>query len=163
MVDKDYCMSSFLAFRYIVDDDKEFYPHTKHQIYRLLPEEKRILVWDVKDIDLAISNQIAPIMEKKIGILLSGGMDSACLASYMSGKDAYTFRFLGGEFQKDELERAEYYAKKYNLNLHYVDISWVTVQNCLDELMYKKGAPVHSDIYSRYTGSSRWYRNDNYR
>ena len=34
----------------------------------------------------------------------------------------HTFRFLGGEYQKEELERAEYYAKYYGLNIHYVDI-----------------------------------------
>ena len=37
--------------------------------------------------------------------------------------DAYTFRFLGGTFQSDELHRAEYYADRYALRLHYVDIS----------------------------------------
>ena len=26
MVDKEYCMSSYLAFRYIEADDKEFFP-----------------------------------------------------------------------------------------------------------------------------------------
>ncbi|MBQ1411513.1 MAG: asparagine synthase [Oscillospiraceae bacterium] len=144
MVDKNYCMSSFLVFRYIVDDEKDFYASTKHQIYTLIPEDERILVWNEKDIDEAIEAQFAPVRGKKLGILLSGGMDSACLASYMQGCDAYTFRFLGGDYQKDELARAEYYAKKYGLTLHYVDISWDTVQANLEPLMKQKGAPVHS-------------------
>lgn len=143
-IDKNYCMSSYLVFRYIVDDDKDFYDHTHHQIYKLIPEDKRVLVNDEKDIDKALEAQFKPLRNKKLGILLSGGMDSACLAAYMDGFDAYTFRFLGGSYQKEELARAEYYAKKYNLNLHYVDISWESVQSNLDAVIKKKGSPVHS-------------------
>ena len=51
MVDKDFCMSSFLVFRYLIDDDKDFYENTRHQVYKLIPEDKRILVWNEKDID----------------------------------------------------------------------------------------------------------------
>lgn len=77
-------------------------------------------------------------------MLLSGGMDSAICASYMSGCDAYTFRFLGGNYQKEELERAEYYARYYHLKLHYVDIGWDTVERHLEAALRTKGAPVHS-------------------
>lgn len=145
MVDKSYCMSSYLVFRYIVDDDKDFYASTKHQIYQLIPDNRRILVWNENDIDRSLYEQFDKIKYRKLGILLSGGMDSACLASYMpKGSDAYTFRFMEGNYQKEELKRAEYYANKYCLNLHYVDISWKTVLDNVDEVMTKKGAPVHS-------------------
>ena len=144
MVDKKFCMSSYCVFRYIIDDDKDFYEGIKHQVYKLIPEEQRVLVRNEQDIDKAIEAQFEAVRGKRLGILLSGGMDSACLASYVPGCDAYTFRFLGGDYQKDELARAEYYAKKYNLTLHYVDISWETVQNNLNDVMKKKGAPVHS-------------------
>lgn len=71
-------------------------------------------------------------------------MDSAIVASYLCGSDAYTFRFLGGDFHKEELERAEYYSSYYGLNLHYVDIRWDTVVAHLEPLMKAKAAPVHS-------------------
>ena len=71
-------------------------------------------------------------------------MDSAILASYLRGCDAYTFRFLGGSYQKDELERAEYYAGCYNLKLHYVDIDWNIVESTVDDVMITKKSPVHS-------------------
>lgn len=78
-------------------------------------------------------------------MLLSGGMDSSILASYMpEGSDAYTFRFLGGKIENDELKRAEYYANYYHLNLHYVDIDWNTVVDNIDVVIEHKGAPVHS-------------------
>ena len=51
---------------------------------------------------------------------------------------------MGGDFQKEELTRAEYYAKYYGLNLHYVDITWDTVENHLEAVMKAKCAPVHS-------------------
>ncbi len=144
MTDKNYCMSSYLAFRYIVDDDKDFADGMKHRPYKLIPEDERILVDTVEDIDYHLNEQIRKLDDRKAGILLSGGMDSACLASYMPGRDAYTFSFLGGSFQSDELKRAEYYAGVYDLRLHYVDIDWDTVKDNLDNVLDSKGAPVHS-------------------
>lgn len=144
MTDKKYCMSSYMAFRYIEDDDKEFYDGMKHNNIKPLADEDRILVHTVDDIDREIGKQMEEFKNKRKGILLSGGMDSAIVASYLGGSDAYTFRFLGGEFQKEELARAEYYAKYYGLTLHYVDITWDTVISHLDACMKAKCAPVHS-------------------
>lgn len=144
MTDKNYCMSSYLAFRYIEDDDKDFCDGLHHSNIKPLPDEERILVKTPEDIDREIKKQLEQFKDKKKGILLSGGMDSAVVASCLSGSDAYTFRFLGGEFQKEELARAEYYAKYYGLKLHYVDISRETVDSYTDAVMKAKCAPVHS-------------------
>ncbi len=144
MVDKNYCMSSYLALRYIADDDKNFYEGMQHKNIDIIPDEKKVLVKNADEIGASIKEQLNQFKDKKCGILLSGGMDSAIVASYMAGGDAYTFRYLGGSFQKEELARAEYYAKYYNLNLHYVDISWETVLLHVDACMKNKCAPVHS-------------------
>ena len=144
MVDKNFCMSSYLAFRYIEDKDKNFYEGLSHKNFVPLKDEDRICVKTAEDIDDAIKNNFLKVTDKKLGILLSGGMDSAILAAYMPGADAYTFRFLGGQLAQDELRRAEYYAEYYGLNLHYVDIDWNTVEKYLDACMKSKGAPVHS-------------------
>lgn len=144
MIDKNYCMSSYMAFRYIEDDNKDFYPGMHHKNIKIIPPENRISVATFEDIDREISKQMEQFSNKKKGILLSGGMDSAIVASYLHGSNAYTFRFLGGEFQKEELQRAEYYANYYGLKLHYVDISWNTVLEHLKPLMKAKCAPVHS-------------------
>lgn len=143
-VDKDYCMSSYMAFRYIERDDVNFYDGMYHKNIVPLKESERILVHTSDDIDRAIAEQFKQFEGKKKGVMLSGGMDSAIVASYMTGCDAYTFRFLGGEFQSEELKRAEYYAKYYGLNLHYVDIDWHTVEKYLVPVMKAKSAPVHS-------------------
>ena len=144
MVDKIYCMSSYLAFRYIAEREKDFYEGMKHELIKPVPDEERILVNIADEIDEEIKKQMGQFKYRKKGILLSGGMDSAIVASYLSRCDAYTFRFLDGEYQRDELKRAEYYAKYYDLNLHYVDISWNTVTSYLDSIMELKAAPVHS-------------------
>ena len=115
-----------------------------HRNIKPLSDDERIFVRTSDEIDYEIGKQIKKFENLKKGILLSGGMDSAIVASYLTGSDAYTFRFLGGEFQKDELSRAEYYAKYYDLKLHYVDINWETVVSHLEPVMKAKCAPVHS-------------------
>ena len=137
-------MSSYMAFRYIERDNVDFYIDGAHHNIIPFPDDQRILVHTSEDIDREIGKQMEQFKGKKKGILLSGGMDSAIVASYLSGSDAYTFRFFGGDYQRPELERAEYYAKFYGLNLHYVDINWDTVISYLEPVMKAKAAPVHS-------------------
>lgn len=144
MVDKKYCMSSYLAFRYIEDDNRDFFEGGHHVNIKPIPDKERILVRTSDDIDKNIQAQMDEFKDKKKGVMLSGGMDSAIVASYLPGSEAYTFRFLGGEYQKEELNRAEYYSRYYGLNLHYVDISWSTVERYLEPVMQGKHAPVHS-------------------
>jgi len=145
MVDKRWCMSSYLAFRYIERDGMEFYDGMHHKNIDVIPDAEKALVSTPQEIGAAIERQLAPLRaSKKMGVMLSGGMDSAIVASYVPGAEAYTFRFLGGDFQKEELARAECFAKLYKLNLHYVDISWDTVEQHVDAVMDAKCAPVHS-------------------
>lgn len=85
MVDKKYCMSSYMAFRYIEDDEKEFAEKLKHKNIAKIPENQRIPVSTATDIKREIENQIKTFEDKKKGILLSGGMDSAIVASFLGG------------------------------------------------------------------------------
>lgn len=144
MVDKNYCMSSYLALRYIEDSSKEFAEGMQHRNLRLAAPKDRVPVSTAIDIDNALKSQFQELRGKKLGLLLSGGMDSGSLAAYMEGCDAYTFRFLGGGFQEEERKRAERFADAYGMALHYVDISWKTVETYVDAVMCAKAAPVHS-------------------
>lgn len=145
-IDKKYCMSSYIAFRYVEDKNKDFKDGLKHHNFTPWPDEEKTICYSSEQIGEAIEKQINELKKKynKLGIMLSGGMDSAIVASYMRGCDAYTFRFLNGKFQKNELKKAEYFAKYYGLKLHYVDISWETVDKYVDATMLSKAAPVHS-------------------
>ncbi len=146
MVDLNLSMSSFLALRYTEIPEIDFSEKLSYRHPKIPTDKNRILVRKSEDIDSALEKQIEDIKTKyeKIGIFLSGGMDSAILASYLNGMDAYTFRFLGGKFQQDELRRAESYAKKNGMRIHYVDIDWNTVTDNLKDVMISKGGPVHS-------------------
>lgn len=145
MIDKKYCMSSYLALRYVEDKNKQFFDGLTHQVYEQHQLKDKVMVGDAQDVEIALRNVFRMISNEKLGMLLSGGMDSSILASYMpEGSDAYTFRFLGGKIENDELKRAEYYANYYHLNLHYVDIDWNTVVDNIDVVIEHKGAPVHS-------------------
>lgn len=150
---KEYCCSSFLAFRYIYEKDIDFADGLKHEHFVQISDDKKILVKTAKDIDTALQKQFDKLKGKKLGILLSGGMDSACLASYMPGCDAYTFRFLNGQFQEAELKRAEAFAKYYNLKLHYIDINFDIVKNNSSICMKHKNAPIHSIEPQIYEGA----------
>ena len=143
--DKNFCMSSYLAFRYIERNDKDFFEGMHHKNIEAIPDKERTFVSTPDEIGAAIKRQLVSVCAvKKVGVMLSGGMDSAIVASYVPGAEAYTFRFLGGDFQKEELARAECFAKYYKLNLHYVDIMWDTVERHVDAVMAAKCAPVHS-------------------
>ena len=145
MVDKNYCMSSYLAFRYVEDDNRDFAEGIIHSRDSIFCGGEKIPVKTAEDIAKAYSKAFASKKDIKLGLLLSGGMDSACLAAFMKpGTDVYTFRFLGGKYGTEDMTRAKLYAEKYNLNLHYVDIDWSVVEKHIDTLMARKGAPVHS-------------------
>ena len=144
MVNKDYCCSAFLAFRYIPRPNVEFAEGLRH-INATLPTTCSLAkIKNAADADCALERVFDNIKSKKTALLLSGGMDSATLATYMKGKDAYTFRFLGGNFGADELCRAERFASLNNMDLHYVDINFEAVKEVLPAVMHHRGAPVHS-------------------
>lgn len=146
MIDKDYCCSSYLAFRYIERDGAEFAEGLHHVNPVPRSRSERHGVRDAAELDAFLTARLARLSDTgcRAGLFLSGGMDSAILASYMRGCDAYTFRFEGGDMYADELARAEYYADSYGLRLHYVDIDWHTVEEYLPAVLRAKGAPVHS-------------------
>ena len=122
----------------------DFFKGLHHRNIAPVKPEDKIKVSSADDIDAAIEKNFSKLRGKKLGLMLSGGMDSANLAAYMTGCDAYTFRFLDGNFQSDELERAKYYAKTYGLKLHYVDINWQAIETHVDPVLKNKCAPVHS-------------------
>ena len=143
MINKKYCMSSYLALKYIKDNKMNFFDGMDHHNYIKVPESERIKVHTAYDIDEAIENQLQFYRDMKIGVFLSGGMDSAIVASYFRGADAYTFRYVGIDYPQDEIIRAEYFAKYYGLKLHYVDITWDSLVKDLDVLMRSKASPVY--------------------
>lgn len=61
MVDKEFCMSSYLALRYIEKKDVDFTRKIRYRHPRLPEEDTCIKVKDAKDISEAIKNQLKVI------------------------------------------------------------------------------------------------------
>lgn len=142
---KDFCLSSYMAFRYIWKEDMDFAEGFHHSLY--LPLRERIPVGTAAEIDRQIRLQTEALYQKysSIGILLSGGMDSANLAAYLKpGSHAYTFTTeASGVFDQD-LERASAYCAKWGLKHHLVPISMDDYKKYTTPVMRHKFAPVHS-------------------
>ena len=146
MVNKDFCLSSYIAFRFIWKDGVDFAEGFQHKNFHPVEEKDRIPVRTSEDIDREIQKQFDLLYRKydNIGILLSGGMDSASLASYLKpGSHAYTFNSVSGVFDAD-LERAKTYCKKFQLNHHLIDITMDDYEKYTPIVMQLKFAPVHS-------------------
>ena len=146
MVNKDFCLSSYIAFRYIWKDGVDFAEGFQHKNYRPAEDKERIPVKTSEDIDREIQKQFDELYAKydNIGILLSGGMDSANLAAYLKpGSHAYTFNSTSGVFDAD-VERAKTYCKKLNLVHHLIDITMEDYEKYTPIVMRYKFAPVHS-------------------
>ena len=146
MVDNDFCLSSYMAFHYIWKDGIDFAEGFQHKNFRPVEEKDRIPVRTSEDIDREIQKQFDELYKKydNIGILLSGGMDSANLATYLKpGSHAYTFNSTSGVFDAD-IERAMAYCKQLNLVHHLIDITMEDYEKYTPIVMRHKFAPVHS-------------------
>lgn len=84
MINKNRCMSEFLAFRFIKDKNLNFYDGLKHDVYKGHLDDEITPVKTIDDIEKVIQKKIQEFyIPNKTAILLSGGMDSAILASYV--------------------------------------------------------------------------------
>ena len=146
MVNKDFCLSSYIAFRYIWKNGVDFAEGFQHKNFLPVEEKDRIPVKTSEDIDKEIQKQFDELYAKydNIGILLSGGMDSANLAAYLRpGSHAYTFNSVSGVFDAD-VKRAQQYCAKWNLIHHLIDITMEDYEEFTPVVMRHKFAPVHS-------------------
>lgn len=118
-----------------------------HRLITPIPTGERIGVATAADIDREIQKQMDALYARynNIGILLSGGMDSAIVAAYLKpGSHAYTFTAQGTEVFDADLERAAHYCRKFGLKHHLVDISFDDYKQLTPLVMRTKCAPVHS-------------------
>lgn len=143
MIDKNFCMSSFLMYRYLFDAQKDF--GLPHKGIDLSFERTPIDTSD--ELIACLRAQVeAATADGQAALAISGGIDSAILAKFMpEGSTAYTFRCLvPGKKVLDESERAAHWAEICKLNHKVIDIYWEDVVASVDKLMLRKGAPIHS-------------------
>lgn len=152
MTDKNYCMSAFLSFRYVPNVEKQFGDDITHyEGYSPIPEDDLHPVTTSEDIDEYIRKQLDDIDLGKAAILLSGGIDSGILASYMpKGTVAYTAN-APTPSAKGEIERAKKVCERQGLIHRTVEVTWEDYQECIDLLMKHDGCPVFANEPQVYT------------
>lgn len=144
-VDKTYCASSYLMFRTLADRDRCFsmdfmpylYTHLKN-LYPIHNSEELVEYFKVRIPNICNTSKTA--------LALSGGIDSAVLASFMpKGSIVYTFKcVVPGMEVTDETSIAAKYAEIYGLDHRIIEIYWEDFENYTPILMKHKGAPIHS-------------------
>lgn len=142
-IDKIYCMSSFLALRYVSRPNvawaKRWLPCcVRRDSSQLIP------VTSSQEMNAAFQQEVGNLPDGSVGILLSGGMDSAILASYLpKGAKAYTLRSVA-DGAVNEVDQARFYAERCGLSLSVVDVTWQDYLDMMPELMKAKRSPFHS-------------------
>lgn len=145
MVDKAYCMSSYLIYRYIFDKGCSFQQERVCNIADI--SFPRIPVRTAEELLDVLEREVKAACESGTAVLaLSGGIDSAILAKFMpKGSKAYTFRcIVPGRQVTDESRQAAKWAGDCGLEHEVLDIRWEDVVLASRALMLHKGAPIHS-------------------
>ncbi len=143
IIDKNFCMSSFLGLRYVWDQNiawsENCLPNLNRDIF-----SQCIKVSTAQDIDKQIKVQLSKLDFSKTAIMLSGGMDCAILATYLpKGATAYTMRSIA-DGAVNEVEQAQKYAELCDLNLKIVDVTWDDYLSSIPILCKQKKSPFHS-------------------
>ena len=144
-VNTDFCLSSFLALRYIYNDEYEFFSNSGYRNKALPKPSKEIFT--KQDVDFYINHFVSEAYKKykKVGLLLSGGIDSAIIASYMKpGSFVYTFISKESSCFDKDYQLASLYANKNKLVHKTIEISFKDYFAYLPGLMINKGCPVSS-------------------
>ena len=144
-VDKDYCMSSYLMYRFIVDRDKCF--DEKFDNPYIKRDFDRTLISDSYELEENLRNTVKQCCSsKRTALALSGGIDSAILAKFMpEGSAAYTFKcIVPGVDVVDETKTAAIYAKECGLEHRIIEIYWEDFEKYSEPIISYKNQPTHS-------------------
>ena len=138
---KTYCMSSFLMFRKVMGE-YTFKAGVKIKDFKRL--EGIDYVGNKEDLRSSIKKKLDKEIDSKTAIMLSGGIDSAILASFMpEGAIAYTLNNVADGATNEVLKASEF-ARINKLDLRIVDVYWDDYIKYAPILMKSKGAPIHS-------------------
>ncbi|MEJ2688665.1 MAG: asparagine synthase C-terminal domain-containing protein [Deltaproteobacteria bacterium] len=138
-----FCISSYLAFRYVVDPDQSWLPDVR-PTYPKVEESQQVAVGSAKEILASLRDTIGRReSHEKTGIFLSGGIDSAIIAALLPvGTKAYTINFIADSGAR-EINFSRKYAEVHGLDLTSIDVTWQDYVNYEEHLMASKKAPLH--------------------
>lgn len=134
------CISCFLRYRSFPHEITPFKRKKKFNF----SESEKIEIFNELDLLNYFSMYFKNVDFKKTGIMLSGGIDSCMVAAFMpKGSLAFTISYPEMK-EKDETERAKFYANKFGLKLIEVDVTFDDIVKYQDELMKNKEQPLSS-------------------
>lgn len=139
-----FCLSSCLAFRYVAKPNEFWYSQYGPEFPRITSDSQKA-VSTAGDIEQALRDGLAAVKGRSdVGLLLSGGMDSAILAALLpKGTPAYTIRFEAPG-AVDESIQAQAYAAAAGLKHQVISVTWEDYVQYADQLMLRKRAPLHA-------------------
>lgn len=133
------CIATFLVQR---DMPKDTSPLGGKKIDLSIEKRPTVNIKTKKDLDEYLKKYFSELDFNKTGICLSGGIDSALLASYLpKGTLAFTLKYPETE-GVDEVNQARIYADKFGLRLIEVPVTFQDVLDYQDDLMLQKGEPL---------------------
>lgn len=150
----DFCLSSYLTFRYVLSNNAAWRTGVVPGLPSISPKDQRP-VRNAEEVLNAFQEIFAGIGElKNTGILLSGGIDSAILSRFLpAGTMAYTIRFVADN-AVDETPMASLYADACGLVHRVIEVTWGDHQDCMDSLMLRKKSPLHAIEVALYKAAA---------
>lgn len=101
------------------------------------------IIEDCSDLDRELRQLISKFGTSHSGLLLSGGIDSAIIASYLpENTDVFTIQF-DSVFDSQEADFAAHYSQIFKLNHHIVKVSWQDYLSFHDLLSESRRSPLH--------------------
>jgi len=158
IVDYDFCISSYLTFRYVASKAIAWKPGimstlpavSEHEFYGVRTAS------EILDRLRGIVNEI--VSTHDVGILLSSGIDSAIIAALLPPTaKAYTVRFVAA-WDTDESLGAAQTAQELGLEHRVVSVTWDDYTQHMDHLMMKKRSPLHPAEVGLYMAASAAFR-----
>lgn len=154
MIDLDFCISSYLVFRYVAKPEigwtKDVLPDFPN-----VKEQGMLKVRTAAEVLERLEDIVEKTLDKQeCGVLLSAGIDSAIIAAMLlPGTRAYTIRFVA-ENAIDEAPGATKVVEKLGLKHSVIDVTWDDYDEGMDLLMKRKKAPLHPVEVGLFKASS---------
>ncbi len=142
-VDRDFCASSYLAFRHVVEDGVGWKPGV-FPVSSTSDHGSTRKVSSPGEVGRELTGMLAGEAGARACLFLSGGMDSAILARLVPGvAKCFTIRF-SAEGAVDESEMAAVYADRCRLPWEVVEVTWPDHDALAGPLMARKNEPLHA-------------------
>lgn len=139
------CICNFLMYRSLLNPNLVFSDKMNTNIKSV--DFDREEIHNSEELFNHLKNEMAKsTYDGKAALMLSGGIDSQILASFMpKGSQTYTFKCVVQDYEViDETPKARYFAKLNKLKNTVIEMYWEDFEKYSSILMEHKGAPIHS-------------------